>query len=116
MAVAGRVLLTKIGAKVYYMRQCFHNWQDENCRTILERIGKAMDGEARFLIHEIVMPEVGASEWESMMDVLMMAGYSTWERSERQWRELVGSVDGLKVVKIWSGELSAESIIEIVKV
>ena len=105
-----------IGARVYYIRQCFHNWQDENCKVILQRIAKAMNEESRFLIHEIVMPEVGAEQWESMHDILMMVAYSTLERSERQWKALVESVEGLQIVKIWSSETSAESIIEIMKV
>lgn len=103
------------GARTYYFRQCFHNWQDQNCRVILEKTAEAMQSQySRLLIHEIVMPEQDATPWEVMMDMLMMAGYSTLERSERQWRGLIESA-GLKINAIYSDPLSAESIIEIVK-
>lgn len=71
-------------------------------------------GYSRLLIHEIVMPERNATPWEVMMDVLMMAGYSTLERSEHQWRTLIASA-GLSINRIYSNPLSAECIIEIMK-
>lgn len=82
---------------------------------MLRKTAEAMKaGYSRLLIHEIVMPERNATQWETMMDILMMAGYSTLERTERQWRELIDAA-GLKINKIYSGPLSAESVIEIVK-
>lgn len=108
------------GARTYYLRQIFHNWQDSNCRTILECTRSAMTrGYSRLLIHDIVMPERGASQWAVMMDWLMMAGYSTLERSRAQWESLVASVEGLRIEKIWEREGqedgSVESVIEIVR-
>lgn len=39
--------------------------------------------------------------------------HSAQEGREREWRELVGKVDGLKVTKIWDVEGAVEKVIEI---
>ena len=82
---------------------------------MLEQTAKAMKpGYSRLLLHELIIPERGATEWEALMDMMMMAGYSTHERSEKQWHDLVSSA-GLKVHKIYSTPATAESVIEIIK-
>lgn len=68
-------------------------------------------GYSKLLINENVVPNIGASWWVTTMDWQMMALLATYERTERQWRELLGSV-GLRVVKIWTPNPSAESLIE----
>lgn len=66
-------------------------------------------GYSRLLIHDIVMPDRGASQWAVMMDWLMMAGYSTLERSKMQWEILIAGVEGLKIKKIWEAEGNRDS-------
>ena len=68
-------------------------------------------GYSKLLINENVVPDVGASWWITTMDCMMMAMHAMYERTERQWRELLGSV-GLRVVKIWTPNPAAESLIE----
>ena len=43
----------------------------------------------------------------------MMHVHSAQERRERDWRELVGKVHGLRVTKIWNVEGAVEKVIEI---
>lgn len=82
---------------------------------MLEKTSEAMEtGYSRLLIHEIVMPERDASTWEVMMDMLMMAGYSTLERTRQQWQTLISSA-GLRINRIYQDPLSAESILEVLK-
>ena len=48
----------------------------------------------------------------AQVDITMMACLAATERSERQWRQVVGSA-GLKIEKIWTDVPEAESIIEL---
>lgn len=68
-------------------------------------------GYSKLLINENVVPDVNASWWVTTMDWMMMAMLALHERTERQWRELLDSV-GLRVVKIWTPNPAAESLIE----
>lgn len=48
----------------------------------------------------------------AMMDLNMLTLCSGMERTESQWRELVGQA-GLRIVNIWRPEGDSEGIIEI---
>ena len=67
-------------------------------------------GYSKVLINELVIPDENASTFMTRSDITMMTLHSAMERSERQWRELLGFV-GLKVIKIWTAELESERII-----
>lgn len=45
------------------------------------------------------------------LDMVMMARLSSCERTETDWRKLLGDV-GLKVAKIWVYERGSEGLIE----
>ena len=70
-------------------------------------------GYSKILINELVIPDENASTFMTRSDFSMMALVSAMERSEAQWRELLGSV-GLKITDIWTAELESERIIECV--
>ena len=71
-----------------------------------------MDKEySRLLIYEFVLPNVGAGIQQATLDIHMMATVAGMERTEDQWRRLLGSI-GLDVVKIWTGAPGSESVIE----
>lgn len=68
-------------------------------------------GYSKLLINENVVPNVGAKSSITSMDWLMMALGAVKERTEKQWRTLLGEA-GLKVVGIWTYEQGTESLIE----
>ena len=68
-------------------------------------------GYSKLLINENVVPDFGAMSSITSMDWLMMALGAVKERTEKQWRTLLGEA-GLKVVGIWTYEQGTESIIE----
>lgn len=71
-------------------------------------------GYSKLLIHEMVVPEQGASTFHAMLDMTMMAFNAGMERTERQWRELLDKA-GLEVVKVWLPvEDDADGIVEAV--
>ncbi|KAK2794397.1 hypothetical protein FQN51_000839 [Onygenales sp. PD_10] len=100
------------GARAYYMHSILHDWPDEVGVKILKQLAAAMKpGYSKILINENVIPSTDAY-WESTgLDVVMMALFSSQERTEKQWRKLIASA-GLKIVNIWTVEKGVESLIE----
>ena len=91
-----------------------HDWPTTQCVEILSQLKSGLKpGHSRIVLNEIVIPKQNAGWFETSVDVLMMHVHSAQERREREWRELVGKVDGLKVTKIWDVEGAVEKVIEI---
>ena len=69
------------------------------------RTARAMKrGCSKLLISEFVLPDVGTGLFPASLDLQMMGLHAGRERSEGQWRALLGKVVGLEVVKVWRGE------------
>ena len=76
------------GARVYYLKMVLHDWPDEQCKQILSNLTPALkQGHSRILLNEIIIPETGASWFETSVDMIMMVCHSAQERRERQERE-----------------------------
>ncbi|KAL2068852.1 hypothetical protein VTL71DRAFT_15190 [Oculimacula yallundae] len=102
------------GAKVYYLKMVLHDWPAKQCIEILSQLRVALrPGYSKIVLNELVIPDQNAGWFETSVDVLMMHVHSAQERREREWRELIGRVDGLKIVKIWDVEGAVEKVIEI---
>ncbi|CAD6586248.1 MAG: hypothetical protein ASARMPRED_002481 [Alectoria sarmentosa] len=100
------------GAQFYYLRNILHDWPNPLARLILQQISSAMTpGMSRLLINELVVPLQGSGLFPPHSDLNMMSICAGMERTEAQWRELLGSV-GLEIAEVWSGEGETESIIE----
>ncbi|KAL9619393.1 MAG: hypothetical protein Q9160_005988 [Pyrenula sp. 1 TL-2023] len=102
------------GARTYYLRSILHNWPTKHCRTILRNIKSAMAPDSFILIDDMVMPEVGADKVAVSMDIAMMMGFTSEERTEKRWAELFDSV-GLKIDGIYKYDERAHSSILAVK-
>lgn len=88
------------GARAYYIRQCLHNWPAAKCLTILTELRKAMrPGYSKLFVHELIVPDRGASTWVVTQDFNMMALCATMERTEEQWRQILADA-GLKVTLV----------------
>lgn len=101
------------GAKFYMFRAICHDWVDDDCVKFLGNTVKAMKpGYSRLLINDQVLPDVGAELHPTMLDMAMMTYFHAMERTERQWRTLLGRL-GVEIVKIWRLETGgSEAIIE----
>ncbi|KAH8429529.1 uncharacterized protein LDX57_007191 [Aspergillus melleus] len=100
------------GARTYFLHSILHDWNDETCQKILRRLADAMTpGYSKLLINENVIPDTGAHWQATSLDIIMMVDLAAKERTEHQWYELIEPT-GLKIVKIWSAQASAESLIE----
>ncbi|KAJ5620511.1 hypothetical protein N7510_004495 [Penicillium lagena] len=103
-------------ARTYYFRAIFHDWPDHICLKILLNTVSAMDSQySRILIVDFVLPDTNAPLMQSSLDIQMMSIGAGVERSELQWRELLGQA-GLTINGIWNTSPGMESVIEAVPV
>lgn len=101
-----------LGARAYYLHSVLHDWDDASCLKILRNIAPAMrPGYSKLLINENIVPNVGAAWSITSMDWLMMVLGAVRERTEKQWKKLLGEA-GLRVTGIWMYEQGTESLIE----
>ncbi|KAI1826737.1 putative O-methyltransferase [Xylaria intraflava] len=96
------------GARAYFYHHILHDWSDIKCLEILEGLKPAMTpGYSKLLLHELIIPEVGASKFYGTFDLAMMAFNSGMERTKKQWEELLNKA-GFKVVKFWDSPRDEE--------
>ncbi|OAA52903.1 sterigmatocystin 8-O-methyltransferase [Cordyceps fumosorosea ARSEF 2679] len=101
------------GARAYFYHHILHDWSDDRCLEILAALSTAMTpGYSKVLLHEMIVPERGASTFHAMLDMTMMAFNAGMERTETQWRELLDRA-GFEVVKFWAPlQEDADGIVE----
>lgn len=101
------------GARAYYLHHILHDWQDEQCVEIVQRVREAMrPGYSRLLVNEHVIPAMGANWEATYLDLYMMVVFGATERTEEEWRVLLEDKCGLSVVKVWNPGSGVEGIIE----
>lgn len=99
-------------ARTYFLHSILHNWGDNDCIRILQQIKPAMKpGYSRLLLNEIVMPLQNATWPMTSMDQLMLILAASRERTEAHLTKLLQQA-GFSIVKIYSDELSQESLVE----
>lgn len=84
------------GANIYFLRYVLHGWPDAKAEAILERVIEAMGPESVILINEKVLQDIGTSTMAAGLDLQMMMLFASQERSEKEWKALLGRV-GLEV-------------------
>lgn len=100
------------GARAYFLRHILHDWSDDYCCRILRELHGAMrPGYSKLLIHELVLPDEGATRTQCELDMLMMAFNSGLERSKSQWMKLLSEA-GFEVVNVWQEYPEYDGIIE----
>jgi len=72
-------------------------------------------GYSKLLIHDMIIPDQGASIFAAELDMTMMAFNGGLERTKVQWRALLNSV-GLQGVEFWDPvDEDGDGIIEAVR-
>ncbi|SPB49209.1 unnamed protein product [Aspergillus niger] len=100
------------GARAYFLHSILHDWPDETCHRILDQLKPAMiPGISRLLINEYVVAEQGAHWQTTSLDMTLMAAFAGMERTESQWRRLLGEA-GYCILNIWTADRWSESLIE----
>ncbi|MBL8239453.1 MAG: hypothetical protein JNM66_18655 [Bryobacterales bacterium] len=79
------------GGDVYLMKWILHDWSDAKAAMILGSLHRAMPSHAKLLLVETVVPETENAEFGRLMDINMMVMCGGKERTEREWRALLGA-------------------------
>jgi hypothetical protein len=78
-------LTVHLGAKFYYYRTVLHNWPDDKVVEILKNTRAAMEEGSLILVDEMVVPDVGANSWCTSIDLVMLCGHASCQRTQTQW-------------------------------
>jgi hypothetical protein len=84
----------------YFDKHILHDWGDEECAKILAACRNAMGANARLLICERIIPEGNEPSSAKLIDLhMMMTNHGGRERTERQYRSLLGTA-GFEVARV----------------
>jgi hypothetical protein len=77
------------GGDAYILSHIMHDWNDEQCLTILGHCRKAMKPDARLLIVEMVLPPGDAPHPGKILDMVMLVLIGGQERTEAEYAHLL---------------------------
>jgi hypothetical protein len=80
-----------VTADAFFLRHILHDWNDEECRTILRNIAASCRPGDRVLIAECVVGEPNVADAGKLLDMMMMVFLSGKERTEAEYRALLES-------------------------
>ncbi|PVI04220.1 O-methyltransferase [Periconia macrospinosa] len=84
-------------ARLYYMKFILHDWDDDNCLTILNNVTSVMKkGFSNLIIEDFIIPMTGCKWMPAMFDLQMMISCASMERNEAQWMHLLDAA-GLEI-------------------
>ncbi len=78
------------GADVYLMSRILHDFADEKALVLLRNCRKAVPPGGLLLLREGVLPETDIPRRRALLDLEMMAINGGRERTEAEWRRLLG--------------------------
>jgi ubiquinone/menaquinone biosynthesis C-methylase UbiE len=76
------------GGDAYMMRHIIHDWNDDQCQTILRNCRQVVPAHGRLLVIEIVIEPGNAPSFGKFLDLNMMVIPGGMERTEKEYREL----------------------------
>jgi len=77
------------GGDAYLLSHIIHDWDEEQCLTILGNCRRAMRRDARLLIVEMVLPEGDTPHPGKMLDLMILVGPGGQERTEQEYGTLL---------------------------
>ncbi len=81
------------GGDAYILSHIIHDWGDDQCLMILANIRKVVNRGSRLLIVEIVLPVGDTPHLGKMVDMTMLVAVGGQERTEDEYRMLLGKAD-----------------------
>lgn len=79
------------GGDAYLLSHILHDWQDEQCKTILDNCRKAMKLGSRLLVVEIIVPSGNQPSIAKLLDLEMMIITGGRERTLEEFKNLFQS-------------------------
>jgi hypothetical protein len=98
------------GGDAYLLSHIIHDWNENQCLTILGNCRRAMTVASRLLIIEMVLAAGNAPHPGKMLDIMMLVAPGGQERSEEEYRTLLGKA-GFRLTRVVPTD-SAVSIVE----
>jgi O-methyltransferase len=75
-------------ADTYIMKHIIHDWEDEKSIRILRHCHRAMTGDGKLLVVEMVVPEGNTPSPSKFLDLEMMLFLHSYERTEKEYAAL----------------------------
>jgi hypothetical protein len=100
------------GGDAYLLSHIIHDWNEEQCLTILANCRRAMHARGRLLIVEMVLPEGDTPHPGKLLDLMMLVGPGGRERTEQEYVALLGKA-GFRLTRVVPTS-SAVSVVEAV--
>ena len=88
-----------VGADAYILSHIIHDWNEDQCSTILGNCRKAMKPGAKLLIVEFVLPEGNTPHFGKLVDMVMLAIPGGEERTAAEYGTLLAAA-GLKMTRV----------------
>ncbi len=102
------------GGDAYVLSHVIHDWNEEQCLTILRHCRGAMKPDGRLLLVEMVLPEGNTPHPGKMLDIVMLVVPGGQERTQAEYGALLEKA-GFRLVRVVPTE-SAVSVVEAVVV
>ena len=88
------------GGDVYLLANILHDWSDDDCVRILERVGEVLGPDSRVHVVEFIVPPGNPADPGPLVDMMMMALFRDGrERTEAEFRSLAQRA-GLEVERV----------------
>ncbi len=87
------------GGDAYILSHIVHDWNEDQCRTILGNVRKAMKPDGKVLIVEFVLPEDDTPHLGKLADMVMLVIPGGQERTPTEYDELLGKA-GFKMNRV----------------
>ena len=76
-------------ADAYLMKHIIHDWDDQRAIMIMQSIHRAMQGNGKLLIVEMIVPEGNDPHPSKLLDLEMLTLPGGIERTEREYEQLL---------------------------
>jgi hypothetical protein len=100
------------GGDAYLLSHVIHDWNEDQCLTILGHCRKAMKPDGRLLLVEMVLPAGDTPHPGKILDMVMLVVPGGQERTEGEYKLLLAKA-GFRVTRVVPTE-SAVSVVEAV--
>jgi hypothetical protein len=98
------------GADAYLLSHIIHDWNHEQCLTILGHCRRAIDGTGKLLIVEMVLPEGDTPHPGKLTDMTMLTVPGGEERTPSQYGALLDEA-GFRLTRV----VPTESLVSVVE-
>jgi hypothetical protein len=98
------------GADAYLLSHVIHDWDEGRCLTILGNCRRALQGQGRLLLVEMVIPPGNDFHPGKLLDLVMLAVTGGMERTAEEYAALLAQA-GFRLTRVVPTE-SAASVIE----